>query len=79
MLSNTNPYLLAGYYMYFEASDRPPGTLAQLQSSTLPQLGRVDFWYFMYGFHMGTLNVYSDGPLGTKTVWTNGPGKFNSE
>lgn len=49
-----------GYYMFIETSlPRRPGDKAQLLSPTYPPTSGkcLQFWYHMYGRHIGTLNV----------------------
>ena len=62
--------------MYLEASFVQPGSLFRLLSPRLTDYGRgpfkVEFSYYMYGRHMGILNVYAisaDGHQGDP-IWT---------
>ncbi len=57
---NLSVLLSSGYYVYIEASSpRSKGHKAWLQSPTFsPSNGRcLQFWYHMYGYQVGTLNV----------------------
>ncbi|XP_071500925.1 MAM and LDL-receptor class A domain-containing protein 1-like [Diadema antillarum] len=52
----------AGYYTYIEASNVQPGNVAKLTSSLLDNGAEtaycMEFWYQMYGIHLGELTVY---------------------
>ena len=54
-------HLTTGYYMYVEASTKAEGHNAILLSPRYHGLGPycVEFYYHMYGHHIGTLNVYT--------------------
>ncbi|XP_076116199.1 MAM and LDL-receptor class A domain-containing protein 1-like isoform X1 [Mytilus galloprovincialis] len=72
---------IAGHYIHIEASDpRQLGNKARLISPvSLPaEEGCLQFWYHMYGSHIGTLNVYvkSNGLLGI-AVWSKKGNKGN--
>lgn len=51
--------IIAGMYMYIEASGRRPGQAAELISPVLPRTrgSCVEFWYHMYGAGIGNLTV----------------------
>ncbi|KAK7478852.1 hypothetical protein BaRGS_00029951, partial [Batillaria attramentaria] len=55
----------SGHYLYLEASGRSPGDTAVLASPTLTNAGTpsgtvcLTFWYSMYGFSMGTLELFT--------------------
>ncbi|XP_041467526.1 MAM and LDL-receptor class A domain-containing protein 1-like [Lytechinus variegatus] len=50
-----------GAYIYTEATNKAPGTIAHLESTSIPASSMptvcIDFWYHMYGSNMGTLNI----------------------
>ena len=56
-------YVLAGYYMYIEASSpRKKGDNAMIGSAVFKPTSSaclVRFFYHMYGSHIGTLNIYT--------------------
>ena len=67
----------SGYYMYIEASaPRSKGHKAWLRSPVFtPSSGRcLQFWYHMYGFNVGKLNVlkYSNGSRSSPLYSLNG-------
>ena len=68
---NLSPVPLAdstGWYTYFETSSIPVGAEAGLESPLLPgnnsNYCQMEFFYHMYGFHVGSLSVLvSDGEI----------------
>lgn len=55
-------HFLLGSYAYVEATAKERGQNARLISPTYHGSGVqcIEFWYHMYGFHVGTLNVYTN-------------------
>lgn len=73
-----------GTYIYAEASSpRQPGDKAVLVSDQIPPNTRpgncLTFWYHMYGFHVGALNVYilTGGSVLGKPTWTRNGTQLN--
>lgn len=54
-------HFLPGHFMHLEASAKGRGHTAVLKSPTYKSFTAqcVQFYYHMYGRHMGTLNVYT--------------------
>lgn len=68
-------FSLGGYYVYIEASaPRRPNDTAQLISPAVSASSNprcLTFWYFMYGAHVNSLNIYiSVGANLGSPVWT---------
>lgn len=66
---------LGGYYVYIEASaPRRPNDTAQLISPAVSASSNprcLTFWYFMYGAHVNSLNIYiSVGANLGSPIWT---------
>ncbi|XP_063956757.1 MAM and LDL-receptor class A domain-containing protein 1-like [Lytechinus pictus] len=62
-----------GYYIYTEASGLQPGNVARLLSNLLidPSEGScMEFWYQMYGMHLGSLNVYMKIDDNETALWS---------
>ena len=83
--SNLNVFLLIKYmclfllgrYMYIEASyPRQPGQAARLFSPLVTVSGSstkcLEFWYHMYGPHVGSLSVYTNTTAGilSTAIWS---------
>ena len=67
--------MFTGHYMYIETSlPRSSGDNAKLEISVSRngELSCVEFYYHMYGDHMGTLNVYSGNLLVFRTSGNHG-------
>ena len=62
----------SGYYIYTEANYQSTGDRARIDSQITAAAGTVacfQFWYHMYGAHMGSLTVYAgDGKGGLGPV-----------
>lgn len=54
-------FCIVGYYMYFDASPTVRGTTAKMFSARYYSYSDqcVQFYYHMFGRHIGTLNVYT--------------------
>ena len=68
---------LLGRYMYIEASyPRRPGQAARLFSPLVTVSGSstkcLEFWYHMYGPHVGSLSVYTNTTTGilSTAIWS---------
>ena len=68
---------LLGRYMYIEASSpRRPGQAARLFSPLVTASGSstkcLEFWYHMYGPHVGSLSVYTNTTTGilSTAIWS---------
>ncbi|XP_054764481.2 MAM and LDL-receptor class A domain-containing protein 1-like [Lytechinus pictus] len=65
-----------GFYVHISSSGQRPESKARLISPLVnPQTSSscLEFWYHMYGSHIGQLNVYlknHDGTLPNKPVWS---------
>ncbi|KAK0068562.1 MAM and LDL-receptor class A domain-containing protein 2, partial [Biomphalaria pfeifferi] len=62
-----------GYYIYLETSVGNVGSKAQLLSPTITvpaSRGCLQFWYSMYGEHVGDLTVYSVVGQSNSRLWT---------
>uniref|UniRef100_A0A2C9KBP7 MAM domain-containing protein n=1 Tax=Biomphalaria glabrata TaxID=6526 RepID=A0A2C9KBP7_BIOGL len=62
-----------GYYIYLETSVGNVGSKAQLLSPTITvpaSRGCLQFWYSMYGEHVGDLTVYSVVGQSNTRLWT---------
>ncbi|XP_071486324.1 MAM and LDL-receptor class A domain-containing protein 1-like [Diadema antillarum] len=65
-----------GYYAVIDSSSQAENQKARIYSDAIPPpaiSSCLQFWYFMYGFHVDTLNVgvgNSDGNLNGGPLWT---------
>lgn len=64
--------VLSGSYLYIEASDLNDGNKAILQSDWLKYDGAtcLQFWYHMWGRHVGDLSVYVNTNQTIEKVWS---------
>ncbi|CAH1786792.1 unnamed protein product, partial [Owenia fusiformis] len=69
-----------GQYLYARSSGRKPLTLVSTQSPKYPKTrGKcLQFWYHMYGYDMGTLNVYMTYKALKDKLWTTSGNKGNA-
>ncbi|XP_041467512.1 MAM and LDL-receptor class A domain-containing protein 1-like [Lytechinus variegatus] len=63
-----------GYYIYIETSNGSPGDVARLNSQFLKNIDDtgycMEFWFQMYGQHLGALTVYENIGDTESPVWT---------
>ena len=66
--------LMTGYYMYIEATKPATGDNAKLVLSVSGnrELSCLTFYYHMYGYTMGTLNVFSGNAVVFNTSGNHG-------
>ena len=65
---------MLGTYVFIEASQRSPGDRARLVSDWLApnKPACLQFWYHMYGGHIGELNIILKTNQSEKLVWRQG-------
>ncbi|XP_078375556.1 uncharacterized protein LOC144658924 [Oculina patagonica] len=67
-------YTDKGVYIFVEASQRSPGDRARLVSDWLApnEPACLQFWYHMYGRHIGELNIILETSQSERRVWHQG-------
>jgi hypothetical protein len=68
-----------GLYMYIEATSKTTGAKAQLISPDVTPAGSVclQFYYHMYGRHIGTLAIYTRSAQLSGVLWTRSANQGN--
>lgn len=73
-MKKDNLFIVLGTYIFIEASQRSPGDRARLVSDWLApnKAACLQFWYHMYGRHIGELNIIIKTNKSEKLVWRQG-------
>lgn len=73
-MNKDNVFIVLGTYIFIEASQRSPGDRARLVSDWLApnKAACLQFWYHMYGRHIGELNIILKTSKSERLVWRQG-------